>query len=451
MASIMNTRPMTLKQAKQAFHKSAGPKLTEKELRLMTRNAELFKREQKCKEKEKAKRENKRKRQEKEKKLREQRRKMGVPEQEETYVSPRQVRLRVYFGTGKETDRNENISNTNAVQDESRRKDSCGFTHVKAISQERVRTEINNLPDEEGEDQVQDVNPRLVFTENRNRMQKPSLTMAAVDDKDRHTNNPCNKADRTTSQRSIMSDAENKDLGKDVYSYLECIPEEARHSGYTRKGCTGWRMPLQEMTACNVIQTSCVTTELPKQVRATTSIEENDWMSLLPSNTQVERELSDHFAPQILPEWQAQRLQPRQPCVKAMLAIATPNVVSLVASEPSDDIVTTMPVISTQDLEFTEEEIADLTTPKAIPNHKISVQERAPSPEFPEAEKNALPSSDFGEFGLSTQDLQDLLSPISMKSAGPEELPAKPTKEEMEPFDFGDFPVTTQEFLELVE
>ena len=453
MASIMKNRPMTLKQAKQAFRKSGGPKLTEKELRLMKRNAELFEREQKCKEKEKAKREHKRKRQEKEEKLREQRRKMGVPEKEEGYVSPRQVRLGVYFGMGKETDRKENISNTKDAEDASRWKDNYSITAsttARSVRQDGVWSKLNNIPDDENEDQLKDLNARPMSTGRENRMQKHSLTVATVDDEDRQTTDFRENPDKTESDPRIMSDTEDKDFSKSFYSNTKFIPEEAVHSRDTRKGCTGWRMPLHEVAACNVSQASHVTTKLPEPAFAATPLEENDWMFLLPSNTQVERELSDSSASQILPNRQAQRSQPRISCVKAMQAIATPEFASLVDLEPVEDVFTDIPFISTQDLEFTEDEIADLTTPRTIPKHETVLQDRTPSNEVLEAEKNVLPSSDFGEFGLSTQDFLNLLSPISSKSAGPGDLLAKTTKDETVPFDFGDFPVATQEFLDLV-
>ena len=441
---------MTLKQAKRAYQKSGGPKFTERELRVMKRNAELFEREQKCKEKEKTKRDNKRKRQEKEEKVREKRRKMGLPEKEEGYVSPRQTRLGVYFGMGKEMDRKDDISNTTAVQHESHSKDSCAVTTVETIREEGLRFKLDSVLDEKDDDQVKEGDSKFMSTQSPSRRRQHSPIRTVVDYDDRHNDCCRNKADRLMSQLPIVSDVENKDPSQKLYSDSENIPGEAEHSGSANKGCTGWRMPLHEVAATNVIQVSRVTTTIQTQACTITSTAENDWMSFLPSNTQVERELTAPIASQIIPESQATRAQPAQLCVEAMIVMATPKAVSPVTSEPAEDVFTTIPFICTQDLEFTEDEIADLTTPTAVLNHRI-VSQQSLCQKLSEGGKDTLPSSDFGEFGLSTQDFKDLLSPISKKSSGPKDLPPNPTKEVMGSFDYGDFTIATQEFFELME
>ncbi|MCJ1411525.1 hypothetical protein MMC19_005615 [Ptychographa xylographoides] len=97
--------PMTSKQVKKAFKSASGPRFTDMELRKMERNAVLYDREQRIKEKEKTRIANKKKRLEKEEKAKEERKKAGVVE--EGYVSPRQVRLGAYFGKDRKKEKEE--------------------------------------------------------------------------------------------------------------------------------------------------------------------------------------------------------------------------------------------------------------------------------------------------------------------------------------------------------
>jgi len=120
MPDVVNTRAMTSKQAKAAYKKAGGPRFTEKELRQQKRATELYEREQRIKEKDKMKRENKIKRLKKEEKEKEARRKAGLPEKPEGYFSPRQCRLGMFFGRGKEDDPSRQSRDSTIERDNSR-------------------------------------------------------------------------------------------------------------------------------------------------------------------------------------------------------------------------------------------------------------------------------------------------------------------------------------------
>ncbi|MCJ1258863.1 hypothetical protein MMC24_006697 [Lignoscripta atroalba] len=93
--------PQTLRQAKKAY-KSAGaiPRISEAEKRRLQRSAELQQRADRLKEREKQKRETQRKKTEKELREKEERRRRGIPDKDEGYISPRQVRIGVFLGRG---------------------------------------------------------------------------------------------------------------------------------------------------------------------------------------------------------------------------------------------------------------------------------------------------------------------------------------------------------------
>ena len=91
--------PQTLKQAKRAFLKSgASHHLSEVEKRHLERAAELQKRADRIRDKEKRRKVNQKKKDEKSEREREARRKSGRPEVKEVYVSPHQCRLGAFLG-----------------------------------------------------------------------------------------------------------------------------------------------------------------------------------------------------------------------------------------------------------------------------------------------------------------------------------------------------------------
>ncbi|MCJ1365720.1 hypothetical protein MMC16_004845 [Acarospora aff. strigata] len=110
-------RPQTLKQAKKAYQKSnAVPGLSKTDLKHLQRAAELQERADRIKKREAQKIMNRQKKMEKEQKEREARKRMGMPEPNKGYVSPRQERLSQFVRAG------------------GRRKESC----AEEISTERV-------------------------------------------------------------------------------------------------------------------------------------------------------------------------------------------------------------------------------------------------------------------------------------------------------------------------
>jgi len=101
--------PLTLKQAKKAYQKSGAIRgLSETDLKHLERAALLQERADRIKKREAQKLINRRKRLEKEQKEREARKKMGIPEPNKVYLSPRQERLSQFVrGGGKSKEQNE--------------------------------------------------------------------------------------------------------------------------------------------------------------------------------------------------------------------------------------------------------------------------------------------------------------------------------------------------------
>ncbi|MCJ1484074.1 hypothetical protein MMC06_004242 [Schaereria dolodes] len=90
--------PQTSHQAKKAYQKSNNIfRFSDVELRRIERSEHLRQRAERLKEREKLKRANQKKKAAKEEKERAERRKKGQPERDEGYISPRQVRIGVFF------------------------------------------------------------------------------------------------------------------------------------------------------------------------------------------------------------------------------------------------------------------------------------------------------------------------------------------------------------------
>lgn len=95
--------PQTSRQAKKEYlKKRANSRLSESDNRRLNRDVELHERAERIKSSEQRKKSNLRKKEEKMEKEREARRKAGLPEIREQYVSPRQKRLGAFVGLGKQ-------------------------------------------------------------------------------------------------------------------------------------------------------------------------------------------------------------------------------------------------------------------------------------------------------------------------------------------------------------
>ena len=100
-SSTVEYRPQTLRQAKAAYRKSGlNRRFTEVETRQINRNAELLERADRIKKKELKKKRNKQNKEHKLEKEKEARRKVGLPEVREAYISPSQPKLGAFLRTG---------------------------------------------------------------------------------------------------------------------------------------------------------------------------------------------------------------------------------------------------------------------------------------------------------------------------------------------------------------
>ena len=102
MAPPISYHPQTSRQAKKNYlKKRANPCLSESEIRRLNRDVELYERAQSIKRKEERRKSNLKKKDEKIEREREARRKAGLSEIREDYISPRQQRLGAFVGLGK--------------------------------------------------------------------------------------------------------------------------------------------------------------------------------------------------------------------------------------------------------------------------------------------------------------------------------------------------------------
>ncbi|KAL8743872.1 MAG: hypothetical protein Q9190_003826, partial [Brigantiaea leucoxantha] len=109
-------RPQTLRQAKRAYQKSSGPRLTEIERRRLARDVELQARADAIKAREERAKENKRKKAEKLERDRETRKKMGIPEPVQNHVGPSQLSLGDFVKAGMKRDREELEENKENIE-----------------------------------------------------------------------------------------------------------------------------------------------------------------------------------------------------------------------------------------------------------------------------------------------------------------------------------------------
>ncbi|KAL9121709.1 MAG: hypothetical protein Q9187_001733 [Circinaria calcarea] len=91
-------KPQTLRQAKKAYQKASGPRISDAERRRLQRAEQLRERADRIKEKDRQRRINRKKKEEREQKDRDTRRRMGLEAEAEDKLSPRQVRIGVFFG-----------------------------------------------------------------------------------------------------------------------------------------------------------------------------------------------------------------------------------------------------------------------------------------------------------------------------------------------------------------
>ena len=103
MPESVSYKPQTLRQAKKAYRVAPIARASDSELRKLKRASELQERAEQIKEKEKRKQLNKKKRAEKEQKEKDAKKKMGRDEEEEK-ISPRQVRIGIFLGKRKRDD-----------------------------------------------------------------------------------------------------------------------------------------------------------------------------------------------------------------------------------------------------------------------------------------------------------------------------------------------------------
>ena len=377
MPEASSTRPMTSKQAKRAYHKAGGRRFTEKELRQQKRAAELWDREQRIKEREKKRKENKIKRTKKEEKEREARRKAGLPEKPEGYISPRQTRLGVFFGKGNEegqvpetgkdsTEGDEEGSDQQMVEDD----------FDQDMDQEELDRQVDGLEtnqhinEEESYQQLDEEEPFQQLDED--------MLDVAMDEEEYGQQRDCNSPIKENSNRPRSMSREDVPDEKALQEVTPNPPSRPLYTSETISQPNGSRVLLNDL----------------------------DWLDRLPSDSQVERELScdiipsSHKSQLSTKSSSAKSASSQHPAaemcqadVEAALAcissqfewelssdsgLSPPGsqttleyptaVVPQVAPQP--DFQQTMAFISTQDFIFTEEEMQELTTPAKV--HDVS-------------------------------------------------------------------------------
>ena len=247
--------PQTLKQAKRAYQKAGGaPRISAVEQRRLERAAELRERAEGIRKKDKTRKANAKKKVEKEEKEREKRKRMGVPEPvNEGYISPRQVRMGVYLGKRKRDG------------EEREDTDEIGETSAKKLDLDSAR--------------------------------KRSSTTARKPLGERSTN----VVQRSQSQRKTPTKQQAICLEEDWAALLdscsEMEPEEPVQT-VTKELHTERKSPQDKFS--NVATRSQSQKIIAPQLQFTST--EDEWASMLESNSQIERDIStDIDSPALAP------------------------------------------------------------------------------------------------------------------------------------------------------
>ncbi|MCJ1246891.1 hypothetical protein MMC30_004102 [Trapelia coarctata] len=395
MPEVVHTHAMTTKQAKAAYKKAGGPRFTEKELRQQKRAAELWDREQRIKEREKTRKENKLKRMKKEEKEREARRKAGLPEVKEGYISPRQCRLGMFFGKDKEEDlERESKGNTTEMDGEDLER-KTGDNTAERNEEDLERESRGNTTERNEED--------LERKRRGNTTERDEVDL-----------------ERGSREEATEKEGEDRDQPNDGNSTAETVEFDwppTMPEDNVRK-----TIALQQTTPPRPSKTLPTAEKLSKIYGSGVSLGDEDWLALLPSNTQVEREISSsppRSQPPVGPP-------PAGPPPTASASFLSPpksqrfsksprtkpaSSQHLAAVVPQAAVEATMALISTQDFEDTMEEMEDMTTPAKLQEPFISTQDFKKMMEEMEQLTTPVklqePSADFfdlGNFGMSTQE-----------------------------------------------
>lgn len=340
--------------------------MTEKQHRELKRECELDDRARKILDKEKRKKENKLKRLKKEEKEREQRRKAGLPEKPDGYISPRQCRLGMFFGKDQEGQSVESGGNV-AERDDG----ECGSKEgYGSPSMEGLYWPGSTLdPHFQEENSLQGVRPK-----------RPTQTLLASE----KLSQPVEGLDSPSSaqkdhlhERKALQGVTSKNLSQALHAAekLSQITEWLNWPSTTSEDNCHKGKVLQEVKLNRLSQVHCVAAKLSQVGLSKVLPDDVDWLALLPSNSQVERELSPSTP---TPRPAQKSPHGNLPSGVRPAAVMIPALVEEI-----------LPFFSTQDLEFTTEELEELVAPA---KQMSSTQE----------------SFEFGVSGLSTQELLEL-------------------------------------------
>lgn len=376
---------MTTKQAKAAYRKAKAPRMTEKGYRQFKRGCELDDRAQRIMDKEKRKKENRLKRMEKEEKERERRRKAGLPEKPEGYLSPRQCRLGMFFGKeaqaqssrGNTLDRDEEDGDQDEAREYTPETEEVDLKEAEMVDSNTEEFQVGEpyLPPSTPKDRgtegkvLQELSPNRPTQRYHKGLLSPRVDTCRVQPQEDFDG---------------LDDSEMEDFWMKAPKMSEPNPPALTPKHDVPEG----KAP-QEPSLNRPSQTHRRAERLSQiDQSGAISPEVIDWLALLPSNTQIQRELS------VSP---SKFKTPATPVPKSLApsrnsaAVVTPaNIEAMTAvSVCPDDVNAIMAFMSTQDLVFTSEEMEELTTPT---HSKGSLKEMF----------------DFEEFGVCTQDFLEL-------------------------------------------
>lgn len=373
--------------------------MTEKQHRQFKRDCELDDRARTIIDKEKRKKENKLKRLKKEEKEREQRRKAGLPEKPEGYVSPRQCRLGTFFGQPGQAQGSR--GNTTERDDEDGDQDGDRHTTPEMGHPGREVPKMGEPEIEDSELEDSEMKePEMKEPEREQPCLPTSTPKHHVPEGKILQEHSLSRPSQGPHKVERLSQIDWSTLLPEGIDWLEdsdmddFLTEEPELGNFDPLSSTSkdevpegkvWQDPSH-----NEPSQASHKVEKLSQIDQSEVLprEEIDWLALLPSDTQIEKELSCSPSRSKFP---AKPVFATPAPSGNMAAVVSPVdvKVTMAASVSAADVEATLAFLSTQDLSFTSEEIEELTTPA---NSKVFVKELF----------------HFGEFGVCTQEFLEL-------------------------------------------
>ena len=308
-------KPQPLRQAKKAYQKASGPRISDAERRRLQRAEQLQERADRIKEKDKQKRINRKKKEEKEQKERDTRRRMGLETEREDKLSPRQVRIGVFFGRGEG------------------REDGGGMVCTK-----RRKIEVDSTGEEDGKRQLRreplkEIQPNLVCQE------------------DEAANGSHSRPEPKGAPAPLLSDEE----WASFFASSTQIAREISEPKTTNSHPRHFSQSPQPSPALPPPATHPSNPDVAECLALLSSQDLEDYEGT-PATSKITIITADHPQPQKPPIAKASSLKP-----------------------PTNLIFSDFPFISTQDLAFTDEDLQDLGLALPTPRPPSPLKKRKPA------------------------------------------------------------------------